>query len=190
MDAEDEPLEMVVDDEPLEERLSFVILSGEREHREIPGRRDRKDDESSGQESQAPQPVPFARRHAVDERHRAREGEAQQTLREGGEADEAVEGDRPSVAPLVGEHRDHEARHRRGEQPDENGIGHGLTRQHHEQRRGERRYGAEQGGAPRDEAARRHEEENGPERRSRRTAGGHPTPCRCRPSGPARPYSP
>src|SRR5205823_11840333 len=56
MDAEDEPLEMVVDDEPLEERLSFVILSGEREHREIPGRRDRKDDESSGQESQAPQP--------------------------------------------------------------------------------------------------------------------------------------
>ncbi len=163
VDAGDQPLEVVVDDEALEEGLALVVVPREGEHGEVPGRGDGQDDERPGEQAEAAQAMPLASRDAVHQGHCAGQGETQQTLRQRRQADEAVEGDRPARARLLGEKRDHEAGHRRREQPDEDGVGHGLAREHHEQRRGERGDGAEQGGAARDEAAGGDEQQDGAE---------------------------
>ena len=158
-----QPLEVIVHDEALEEGEALVVLPREREHRQVPGSRDGQHDQGAGDEAQPAQEVPLAGRDAIDERDRARQGEAEQTLRESGEADEAIEGDDPPAARPIGEEDDHQAGHRGGEEAHEDRVGHRLPGQQDEEGRGERRDRAQYGGAARDQPAGGDEEEDGAE---------------------------
>ena len=165
VDAERQPLEVIVDDEALEERLPLVVAPVEREHRAVPGGADGEDDQRSGCDVQPAQAVPLAGDHAVEERHRAGEREPEQPLGERGEPDEAVERRRPAVARLlVLEEDDHQAGHRPFEEPDEHRVRHGLPGEEHEERAGEDGERSQHRAAAAEQPVCHHEQQHRPER--------------------------
>ena len=176
VNAERQPPEMIVDDEALEERLAFVVAAVEREHRAVPGGADDEHDQCPGCEMQAAEPMPLSGDDAVEQRHCARQREAEQALGESGEAYETVEGRRPAFARqrhcstgrgllvAVFEHHDHQAGHGGFEQPDEDRVRHRLAREEHEERAGEDGNGPNHGAAAAQQPIRHDEEQHRPHR--------------------------
>ena len=168
--AEGQALEVVVDDEALEERLALVVAAVEGEHRPVPGRADEEDDQRTRREMQAAQAMPLAGDDAVDQRHRARQREAEEALGERREAHEAVERGGPAVVRLVRivEQDDHQARHGAFEEPDEHRVRHGLAGEEDEQRAGEDGDRSDHGAAAGEQPIGHDEQQDGAHRRDGR----------------------
>ncbi len=183
--AQRQALEVVVDDEALEEGLAFVVPPVEGEHRAVPGSTDGEHDQRAGAEVEPAQAVPLAGDHAVEQGHRAGQGEAEDPLGQRGEAHEAIERGGPAFVgrPLVVQQNQHQARHRAVEQADEDGVGHRLADEEHEQGAGEEGEGPDHRRPPGEQPVRHHEEQQGAEHGDRHIGEPH-GPLRVDP-GPA-----